>query len=78
MTQAGLPNSITCTVCGNLTPELLRLDGGFKLRLRESGAPEPIPDQACTACFDKFSELISQGAQLRAKENAKQQKRMRM
>ncbi len=78
MADPGLPAAKTCVVCGNPTPELLRLDGGFKLRLRESGAPEPIPDQACASCFNKYSELISQGAQLRAKENAKQQQRMSM
>jgi hypothetical protein len=78
MKEAGAVEAKTCTVCGNPTHELLRLDGGFKLRLRESGAPEPIPDQACAACFNKYSELISQGAQLRAKENAKQQQRMSM
>jgi len=67
-----------CPVCGSSVEKLLRLDGGFKLRLRESGQPEPVPEQACESCYSRFTEVISEGAQIRAKESAKQQNRVSM
>ncbi len=73
-----MANQSACPICGSPAAELLPLDSGFKQRLRESGQAEPIPDAVCGICYSQFSGNVSQGAQLRVKENAKQHHRMTM
>ncbi|MGE3974041.1 MAG: CFI-box-CTERM domain-containing protein [Bdellovibrionales bacterium] len=66
-----------CPSCGGDFDSLLNLDGGFKQRLREAGETS-VHDTVCNNCYSSYSGIISQGAQLRAKEQARAQHRMNM
>lgn len=66
-----------CPVCGTEVEQLLTIDPGMKLRLKEAGQSE-LPSAACSNCYSNFTSTISQGAQLRAKEQARAQHRMSM
>ena len=66
-----------CPRCGN-TGELLKIDGGLKQRLRSTGGVANPPDTACANCYREMTSQISQGAQLRARQMARDQQRMIM
>jgi hypothetical protein len=63
-----------CPGCGK-EAELLSLDSGMKLRLKETGQHD-LPESVCGDCYTRFTSTISQGAQLRAKAQAMSQHRM--
>lgn len=66
----------TCPRCSAQFPELIRVEQGMKLRLQETGTDANPPPEVCPNCYKEFSSNISQGAKLRAQENAKAHNRM--
>lgn len=64
----------TCQNCGKNDPNLSSIDTGLKLAMNEAGRTD-IPDLVCTPCFKELKKSASQGAQLKAKEVAKNKNR---
>lgn len=60
----------TCQSCGANDPNLLRIDSGLKLALADVGKTD-VPQQVCANCFRELKKGASQGAHLKAKEEAK-------
>jgi len=67
----------TCPSCGQQVDGLLPVDPGLKLRLKELGIPSDF-SEVCNSCFSNLTGQVSTGAQIRARENARQQHRMNM
>ncbi len=65
-----------CPNCGENKSELIHLDVGTKLRLKETGAIEDAPDFLCESCLRNANKSMSQGAKLRAEQEAKEQNRI--
>lgn len=72
MTEASkeMTDLTTCQSCGKNDPNLIRIDSGLKLALADSGKVD-IPQQVCANCHKEMRKGASQGAQLKAKEEAK-------
>lgn len=66
-----------CPSCGQNRGELLKVDAGMRLRLQETGVANP-PSEVCSNCFKSLGSNVSQGAQLRAHQHARDQQRMIM
>lgn len=65
-----------CPNCQKLSPSIVKIDPGFKLRLEDTGYTEPIPDQVCTKCYTELASFISQGTKLKAEQTAKETNRV--
>ncbi|HEX4923878.1 MAG TPA: CFI-box-CTERM domain-containing protein [Bdellovibrionales bacterium] len=65
-----------CPSCHKKVPNLLRIDGGMRQRLRESTGNTNVPPEVCNDCYTDLTALISKGAQLKAQHHAKEQHRM--
>lgn len=63
-----------CPSCGQQDPNLIKVDTGLKLILKHDGI-NSTPDEVCASCFKKLKKSASQGAQLRAREEARDMQR---
>ncbi|MCJ8277961.1 MAG: hypothetical protein HRT44_04200 [Bdellovibrionales bacterium] len=71
MSEASSETEIsTCPSCGKQDPNLTKLDTALKLTLKHDGVAD-IPEEACLACLKKFKKQSTHGAQLRARDEAK-------
>ena len=61
----------TCQNCGASDPNLTKVESGLKLSLAQGGRTD-IPQSVCAKCLKELRNSASQGAQLHAKQEAKQ------
>lgn len=68
-------NSLSsCQSCGKNDPNLINVDSGLKLALAQSGMAD-APSLVCSSCLKTFKKSASQGAQLKAQEEAENKNR---
>lgn len=57
---------LPCPRCKNEVEDLLKIDVGMKLAIEQSGHKDQFTPQVCPKCYTDLSNMISQGARLRA------------
>ncbi len=57
---------LPCPRCKNEVEDLLKIDVGMKLAIEQSGHKDEFKAQVCPKCYTDLSNMISQGARLRA------------
>lgn len=63
----------SCPRCGSPTAdELVSVDAGMRLALKNSGDEEALPAQVCRSCYNEMSGLVSKGAKLRLDQQARE------
>ncbi|PIT99412.1 MAG: hypothetical protein COT74_10445 [Bdellovibrionales bacterium CG10_big_fil_rev_8_21_14_0_10_45_34] len=67
---------LKCPKCEAHVNTLVKIESGMRLRLQDSGYTEVIPDQVCPRCYTLLGKFISQGAKIKAEEEAKEKTKM--
>lgn len=68
--------AILCPYCGDTVPELIEIETGMKLRLKDSGQVNPVPEQVCSGCHEQMTKIVSSSATLKAEQKAKEANRL--
>jgi hypothetical protein len=80
MSQAGQAQqqegAITCPHCGDTVPNLMAIEAGMKLRLKQEAELTNLPDRVCEGCFGQLMSAISKGTTIKSEQRAKEQNRM--
>lgn len=75
---AAADGAITCQYCGDTVPSLMAINTGMRARLTQNPELKSVPDSVCAGCHGILSKMISMGAALRSKEQAKEQNRLQL
>lgn len=68
--------TITCPYCGDTVPALITINTGMRTALAQNPELKTVPDAVCAGCHGILSKMISMGAVLRSKAQAKEQNRL--
>ncbi len=68
--------TISCPYCGDTVPSLISINTGMRTALQQNPDLKTVPDAVCAGCHAILSKMISMGAVLRSKAQAKEQNRL--
>ncbi|MBX3020384.1 MAG: hypothetical protein KF799_01805 [Bdellovibrionales bacterium] len=66
-----------CPRCGSLSDTFIGIDPAMRATLQEAGEGN-LPDQVCSACFEKLTGSVSQGMKLRMERDVREKNKMVM
>src|SRR5262245_16461413 len=67
-----------CQKCGQQASDLLRIDPGMRLRLKEVFPDGEMPEEVCGSCFKGVAQELNRGAKLKAEQSVREQNKMMM
>lgn len=68
----------TCQYCGDTVPSLMSISAAMRATLKQNPELSSVPDSVCAGCHGILSKMISMGAVLRSKAQAKEQNRLQL
>ncbi len=75
---ANVDGAIICLYCGDTVPSLISINNSMRTTLAQNPELTSLPDAVCAGCHGILSKMISMGAVLRSKAQAREQNRLQL